>query len=52
MEWFVGRGVFEAWQELGAFEQVAITPVGALEWPSEIDFCPRRVVSPNDQQAA
>ena len=35
-----GRGVFEAWQQPGVFEQVVITPVGALEWPGEIDLCP------------
>jgi hypothetical protein len=36
----VGRGVFAAWQQPGVFEQVAITDVGAVEWPSEIDLCP------------
>ena len=36
----VGRGVFEAWRQPGVFEQVRITPVGALEWPGEIDLCP------------
>src|SRR5256885_839012 len=36
----VGRGVFAAWQEPGVFEQVSITPQGAVEWPQEIDLCP------------
>jgi hypothetical protein len=36
----VGRGVFAAWQQPGVFEQVAVTDVGAVEWPSEIDLCP------------
>lgn len=35
-----GHGVFQIWQWPGVFEQVAITPVGALEWPGEIDLCP------------
>jgi hypothetical protein len=36
----VGRGVFEAWNESGVFEQVTVTSAGAVEWPSEIDMCP------------
>ena len=36
----VGRGVFESWQQPGVFEQVAVTDVGAVEWPGEIDLCP------------
>lgn len=35
-----GRGVFEAWRTDGVFDQVAVTSVGALEWPGEIDLCP------------
>ena len=35
-----GRGVFQAWQKPGVFEQVSITPAGALEWPGDIDLCP------------
>ncbi|HYR56987.1 MAG TPA: DUF2442 domain-containing protein [Chthoniobacteraceae bacterium] len=38
-----GRGVFQSWNEPGVFEQVSITPVGALEWPGEIDLCPDAV---------
>jgi len=37
---FAGRGVCAAWEQPGAFEQVAVTSDGALEWPGEIDFCP------------
>jgi hypothetical protein len=37
---YVGRGVFVAWDLPGAFEQVAVTPEGAVEWPGEIDLCP------------
>ena len=37
---FAGRGVFAAWEKPGAFEQVAVTNEGALEWPGEIDMCP------------
>ena len=36
----VGRGVLEAWNKDGAFKQVNITALGALEWPGEIDLCP------------
>ena len=35
-----GRGVFAAWLKPGVFEQVSVTPDGALEWPGEIDLCP------------
>ena len=34
-----GRGVFEAWKRDGVFEQVRITKLGALEWPSNLDLC-------------
>jgi len=37
---YVGRGVCAAWAEPGVFEQVTVTPEGAVEWPGEIDFCP------------
>lgn len=37
---YAGRGVCAAWEKPGVFEQVAITNDGAVEWPSEIDFCP------------
>ena len=35
-----GRGVFRAWQREGVFEQLSISPVGALQWPGELDLCP------------
>jgi hypothetical protein len=35
-----GRGVLEAWNRDGVFQQVQITKVGALEWPGGIDLCP------------
>ena len=35
-----GRGVFEAWEHNGVFEEVRITKLGALEWPGELDLCP------------
>ena len=34
-----GHGVFAAWLHAGAFEQVAVTKDGALEWSGEIDLC-------------
>ena len=37
---FVGQGVFAAWQQPGAFEEVAVTAEGAVQWPGEIDMCP------------
>lgn len=37
---FVGPGVFAAWERPGVFEQVKVTPEGAVEWPHEIDMCP------------
>jgi len=35
-----GRGVFQAWQQEGAFEQFSISPVGALQWPGGLNLCP------------
>jgi hypothetical protein len=35
-----GRGVFRAWQQEGVFEQLGISPVGALQWPGDLDLCP------------
>ena len=35
-----GHGVFCAWLQPGVFEQLSISPVGALEWPGELDLCP------------
>ena len=37
---FAGRGVFRAWQQEGVFEQLSISPVGALQWPGDLDLCP------------
>ena len=37
---FVGRGVFEAWEKPGLFEQASITSEGAIEWPGDLDMCP------------
>ena len=36
----VGRGVFAVWNQPGAFEQVAVSEYGAVEWPGGIDLCP------------
>ncbi len=36
----VGRGVFRAWEQPGVFEQLWVSPVGALVWPGDIDLCP------------
>ena len=36
----VGRGVFRVWEEAGVFEQLSISPVGALQWPGDLDLCP------------
>jgi hypothetical protein len=35
-----GRGVFAAWNQPSVFEQVSVTPEGALAWPGELDLCP------------
>ena len=37
---FAGRGVFQAWEQEGVFEQASISPAGALEWPGDLDLCP------------
>ncbi len=37
---FAGRGVFCAWQQEGVFEQLTISPAGALQWPGDLDLCP------------
>ena len=36
---FAGRGVFRAWEREGAFEQLSISPAGALQWPGDLDLC-------------
>lgn len=35
-----GRGVFRAWLKEGVFEQLSISPSGALQWPGDLDLCP------------
>ena len=35
-----GRGVFQTWLQPGAFEQLSISPSGALQWPGDLDLCP------------
>jgi len=36
----VGKGVFEAWRDSGAFEQARIGTGGELVWGDHIDLCP------------
>ena len=35
-----GRGVFRAWLQEGVFEQLSVSPVGALQWLGDLDLCP------------
>ena len=35
-----GRGVFVAWLESSNFENVRITPNGAVAWGEDIELCP------------
>jgi hypothetical protein len=35
----VGKGVFAAWHDTGAFERVRVTASGDLEWDDQIDLC-------------
>jgi len=35
-----GHGVFRAWLQEGVFEQLSISPIGALTWPGDLDLCP------------
>ena len=35
-----GRGVFEAWKDYGAFEQVHIGTGREIQWSDEIELCP------------
>ena len=35
-----GGGVFRAWLLEGVFEQLFVSPVGALQWPGDLDLCP------------
>ena len=36
----VGQGVFSAWNDPRAFEQVSIGTSGELRWSDKIDLCP------------
>jgi len=36
----VGRGVFAAWKDPKAFDQVQIGDFGQPLWPGDIDLCP------------
>ena len=36
----VGRGVFNAWHDVGFFNSVTLGSHGAIEWGSDIDLCP------------
>jgi hypothetical protein len=40
LSYLAGRGVFRAWEQKGIFEQLSVSPQGALEWPGELDLCP------------
>ena len=35
-----GRGVFSEWLQEGLFEQISVSPAGALQWPGDLDLCP------------
>ena len=35
-----GHGVFRAWLQKDVFEQLSISPSGALQWPGDLDLCP------------
>jgi len=35
-----GHGVFQAWDDATFFNSVRLAPHGAIEWASDIDFCP------------
>ena len=36
----VGRGVFNAWHDIGFFNSVKLGSHGAIAWGSDIDLCP------------
>ena len=36
----VGKGVFSAWRDRGAFEKVQVGSRGEVQWGNEIDLCP------------
>lgn len=46
-----GRGVFAAWADPNVFTAVRVEQGGGIEWPGEIDMCPRRAVLAADGQS-
>jgi hypothetical protein len=36
---YAGIGVFHPWLQPGLFEQVSVSPEGALSWPGGLDLC-------------
>ncbi|RYZ45966.1 MAG: DUF2442 domain-containing protein [Sphingobacteriales bacterium] len=41
---FAGKGVFQAWEQPGIFDQVYIDPEsGAIAWNDQLDMCPDSV---------
>jgi hypothetical protein len=40
LAYLAGRGVFSAWLQDGVFEQLSVSPDGALQWPGDLDLCP------------
>lgn len=36
----VGRGVFQAWNDLAVFRAVRLGSHGAIEWSPDLDLCP------------
>jgi hypothetical protein len=37
---FVGKGVFQLWEDYCEFERVRVGPSGELAWGDELDLCP------------
>lgn len=37
---FVGRGVFQVWNDVTVFNAVRLGSHGAIEWSSDLDVCP------------
>jgi hypothetical protein len=37
---FVGKGVFQLWEDYREFERVRVGPSGELAWGDERDLCP------------
>jgi hypothetical protein len=36
----VGRGVFQAWNDIAVFETARLGPCGEVAWGEDIDLCP------------